>query len=148
MKRLPLALMLAATLSLVVGCAAWRSTMARFGVQEYERLDLGAAPIRALWVTRWDYRNERDVRRIIFDAADMGATDIIWQVRGQADAFYDSDIEPWGEELLEDLPPGVRQPPFDPLAIACQLAHGKGLRLHAWFNVMPLWKDRTPPKNR
>jgi uncharacterized lipoprotein YddW (UPF0748 family) len=148
MKRLPFALALASALTLLVGCAAWRSTMARFGVQDYERLDLGPAPIRALWVTRWDYRSERDVRRIIFDAAEMGATDVFWQVRGQADAFYDSDLEPWGEELLADLPPGVRAPTYDPLKVACTLAHAKGLRLHAWFNVMPLWKNRTPPQDR
>ncbi len=148
MRRPPLALLVSFAALLIVGCAAWRSAMHDLGVREYERIDLGPQPIRGMWVTRWDYRTERDVRRIIFNCAELGVTDIFWQVRGQADAFYESDFEPWGEELLEDLPPGVEEPPFDPLELACMLAQGKGMRLHAWFNVMPLWKDVTPPRSR
>lgn len=103
-------------------------------------------PTVALWVTRWDYRSAGDVDRIIADAAALGATDLLWQVRGQGDAFYPSDLEPWGQELLADLPAGTGDPGFDPLARAVQRAHDSGLRIHAWLNVMPLWKGPTPPR--
>ncbi|MGE3109807.1 MAG: glycoside hydrolase family 10 protein [Phycisphaerales bacterium] len=106
----------------------------------------GATPFRAIWVTRWDYRSEADVKRAISDAASLGVTDVMWQVRGQCDAYYKSDLEPWGETLLKDLPPGVTAPTFDPLSIALAEAHAKGLKVHAWMNMMPLWKGTTAPK--
>lgn len=100
---------------------------------------------RAIWVTRWDFRTPEDVRRIIADCASIQTTDIIWQARGQADAFYKSDLEPWGLELFRDLPPGTAEPSFDPLATAVAEAHARGMRLHAWVNAMPLWKGPKPP---
>lgn len=105
-----------------------------------------ATPFRAIWITRWDYRSAADVKRAIAEAASLHVTDIMWQVRGQADAFYKSDLEPWGEPLLRDLPPGVTEPGFDPLELAVAEAHARGIKLHAWVNVMPLWKGTTPPK--
>ncbi|GAB4383587.1 MAG: glycoside hydrolase family 10 protein [Phycisphaerales bacterium] len=107
---------------------------------------LTQGPIRGLWITRWDYRTPTDVTEAIERAASLGVTDVFWQVRGQADAFYRSAIEPWGEELLADLPPGTRDPGFDPLALAVVQAHLHGMRLHAWVNIMPLWKGKEPPK--
>lgn len=101
-----------------------------------------------LWVTRWDYRTPADVRDVIERAASAGFTDVVWQVRGQADAYYQSDLEPWGDEIMKGVPAGATTPGFDPLAIAVELAHASGLRLHAWVNVMPMWKGKTPPTNR
>ncbi len=105
-------------------------------------------PMRGLWITRWDFRSPSDVSEAIDRAASIGVTDVFWQVRGQADAFYRSPFEPWGEELLEDLAPGTTDPGFDPLELAIVQSHARGMRLHAWVNVMPLWKDKTPPKAR
>ncbi len=102
----------------------------------------------SIWITRWDYRSEADVRRAIEDAASLGAREVIWQVRGQADAFYPSRLEPWGEELTEFLPPWESAPPFDPLAVAIEAANERGLRLHAWINVFPLWRGTDPPADR
>lgn len=102
-------------------------------------------PFRGVWVTRWDFRTADDVRRIIAECASIQATDVIWQARGQADAFYRSDLEPWGRELFRDLPTGATDPGFDPLALAVKEAHSRGMRLHAWVNVMPLWKGAAPP---
>ncbi len=103
--------------------------------------------MRALWITRWDYRSADDVRKAIENAAWLGTTDVIWQVRGQGDAFYRSELEPWGHELLEDLPEDrkAQGPDFDPLELAVTEAHARGMKIHAWINVMPLWKDKTPP---
>ncbi len=117
-----------------------------------ERAPLSSATpfgeVYALWVTRWDYRTKEDVETIVRNAADLGITDLVFQVRGQADAFYKSAFEPWGEELLADLGPGATDPGFDPLKLACELAHQRRMRLHAWINVMPLWKGKSPPRNQ
>ncbi len=97
------------------------------------------AEIRAIWVTRWDYRTADDVRAIVANCASLGATDLIWQVRGQADAYYPSALEPWGELI------GGKDPGFDPLALAIAEARAKGMRLHAWINAMPIWRGKKPP---
>lgn len=100
---------------------------------------------RGLWVTRWDFRSVGDVRRAVDDAASLGITDLFWQSRGQADAFYKSAYEPWGRELFRDLPKGATAPSFDPLQTVCDAAKAKGIRVHAWVNVMPLWKGLEAP---
>lgn len=105
-------------------------------------------PMIGLWITRWDYRSPDDVRQCLSRAAELGCTDVFWQVRGAADAFYSSDLEPWGRELFRDLPPDAADPGFDPLALAVSEAHARGVKLHAWVNIMPLWKGRQPPTDR
>ena len=73
----------------------------------------GREPVRAIWVTRFEYRTETDVRSIISNCAKLGFNTILLQVRGQADAYYRSEIEPWADRL------GGKDPGFDPLAVAC-----------------------------
>jgi uncharacterized lipoprotein YddW (UPF0748 family) len=107
--------------------------------------DGAASEFRALWITRWDYLTRADVERAIREAKDLGVTDIMWQARGQCDAFYKSDLEPWGRELFAKLPGDARDPGYDPLALAVERAHAAGLRIHAWVNVYPLWKGTSPP---
>ncbi len=109
----------------------------------------GAGPLRAVWVTRWDYLTADDVRTIMRNCDRLGATDVMWQVRGQGDAYYQSDLEPWGQELFRDAEEPETLvtvgPGYDPLALAVDEAHRRGLRLHAWMNAMPLWKGTQPP---
>ncbi len=102
--------------------------------------------MHGIWVTRWDYRTALDVENAIDEIAAAGFTDVYWQVRGQADAYYRSSLEPWGQDLFRDRPDAT-DPGFDPLSVAVARAHEKGLRLHAWINVYPLWKGTTPPKD-
>jgi uncharacterized lipoprotein YddW (UPF0748 family) len=98
--------------------------------------------IRGLWVTRWDYHSPDDVRAILDDAVAAGLNQIYFQVRGEADAFYRSSLEPWGASLTGTL---GKDPGWDPLAVAVAEAHRRGLALHAWFNVASAWKGRSPP---
>jgi uncharacterized lipoprotein YddW (UPF0748 family) len=104
----------------------------------------GAEPpyhVRAAWVTRFEYRTENDVRRIVAAAAQAGLDTVLYQVRGNATAFYRSSFEPWAEEL------GGEDPGFDPLDVACEEAAARGLALHAWVNVMPAWRGSRPPRD-
>ena len=58
---------------------------------------------------------------------------IIFHVRPNTDAFYQSDIEPWSDYLTGEL--GKAPEPFyDPLAFAIEEAHKRGIELHAWLN--------------
>jgi len=98
-------------------------------------------PMRAMWVTRFDYRSERDVIEVFERCDDLRIDAVMFQVRGNATAFYKSASEPWAEEL------GGSDPGFDPLAVALREAHARGMRLHAWVNLMPAWWGTTPPKD-
>jgi len=98
-----------------------------------------SGPTKAVWVTRFDYKTPEDVTTIIENCRDAGFNTVIFQVRGNATAFYPSKIEPWAEQF------GFESPGFDPLALACSQAHRQGLELHAWVNVMPAWRGTTPP---
>ena len=100
------------------------------------------AEVRAIWVTRFEYRSEAEVRTILQNCAGLGFNTVLFQVRGQADAYYTSKIEPWSERL------GGKDPGFDPLDIACREAHRLGLALHAWVNALPAWRGKTPPADR
>lgn len=98
--------------------------------------------VRAIWVTRFEYQTEADVKAIFANCASLGFNTVLFQVRGQADAYYRSSIEPWAERL------GGRDPGFDPLDVACRESKRLGLSLHAWVNVMPAWRGKTPPVDR
>ncbi|MBU0638864.1 MAG: family 10 glycosylhydrolase [Planctomycetes bacterium] len=98
-------------------------------------------PMRAIWVTRFDYTTAEDVKRIVQNCADAGFNALLFQVRGNGTAFYDSSFEPWADEL------GGSDPGFDPLALACDEAHARGVELHAYVNVMPAWRGKQPPDN-
>jgi uncharacterized lipoprotein YddW (UPF0748 family) len=103
--------------------------------------------VRAIWVTRWDFRTEEDVRKILGRCAGLGFNRVIFQVRGQADAYYRSSLEPWGEGLAA-RPDQDGDPGFDPLEVALDESRKRGLELHAWFNVLPGWKGSTPPRSK
>ena len=100
------------------------------------------ASIRAIWVTRWDYKSPAGIAAIMENCRQAGFNTVLFQVRGNGTVFYRSRIEPWAEEL------GGRDPGFDPLALACREGHRRGLSVHAWVNVMPGWRGDKPPQNR
>ena len=95
--------------------------------------------VRAIWVTRFDYRSADDVSRIMDDCSRGGFNVVVFQVRGNGTVFYPSKIEPWAEQF------DFASPGFDPLALAVQEAHKRDMELHAWVNVMPAWRGTKPP---
>ena len=66
-------------------------------------------------------------------AAQLHFNAVFFQVRPLSDAMYASSIEPWSE-FLTGRQGQAPQPWYDPLALAIELAHQRGLELHAWFN--------------
>ena len=97
---------------------------------------------RALWVSRWDFKENQDVQAIVDKAASANMNVILFQVRGQADALYRSDLEPWAADLTGTL---GQDPGYDPLAELVEAAHAKGIEVHAWFNVYPAWMGQKEP---
>jgi uncharacterized lipoprotein YddW (UPF0748 family) len=58
---------------------------------------------------------------------------VIFQVRSECDAMYNSPYEPWSYWLTgkQGRPPS---PYYDPLQFAVKEAHKRGLEIQAWFN--------------
>lgn len=137
---------------LLPGCAAARRIETAF-TPSVKPLTM-AGPMRSVWVTRWDYQTPDDVRTIMRNLSQQGFTDVFWQVRGQGDAYYKSSLEPWGEALFR-ASPGDKTPPsravlekgpgFDPLELATREARSRGMRIHAWMNIIPLWRGAAEP---
>jgi len=83
------------------------------------RTTLSAAEQRAELVTLLD------------KAVQMGANAVVLQVRVNGEKLYAGGDEPWATALAgrTDVDPG-----YDPLQLAIDSAHARGLELHAWFN--------------
>lgn len=58
---------------------------------------------------------------------------VIFQVRPQADAVYQSDLEPWSY-YLSGVQGKAPEPFYDPLQFWVDAAHDRGLELHVWLN--------------
>jgi uncharacterized lipoprotein YddW (UPF0748 family) len=114
------------------------------------------AEFRGLWVTRFDwtdYGQPADPSRIdeiVNNAAYAGFNAIFFQVRGTADAYYKPGPEPWAQRVSGGV---LGQPPDsrwigkggDPLAYFIQQAHARGIELHAYINVYPVWDCGSLP---
>lgn len=108
---------------------------------------------RGLWVTRFDWTRGTSpaepakIDEIVNNAANAGFNAILFQVRGSADAYYAPGLEPWAQRVSGGA---LGQPPnpfWDPLAYFVERAHARGLQLHAYINVYPVWDNctNTPP---
>jgi uncharacterized lipoprotein YddW (UPF0748 family) len=58
---------------------------------------------------------------------------VIFQVRPQADALYQSSLEPWSY-YLTGVQGKAPDPFYDPLEFWVEAAHERGLELHVWLN--------------
>lgn len=108
--------------------------------------------IRAVWMSRFEYaqgKSSEESKAFIRNAFQKfhkaGINLILFQVRGNGDAFYQSQYEPWSNLLSDSL---GKDPGWDPLQFALQEAHGLGLELHAWINTFPAWKAENAPPTR
>jgi uncharacterized lipoprotein YddW (UPF0748 family) len=61
---------------------------------------------------------------------------VIFQVRPMCDALYESKLEPWSSFLTGKQ---GESPGYDPLKLAVEEAHKRGMELHAWFNPYRAW---------
>jgi len=88
-----------------------------------------ASETRALWVLRTSLTSPDSIAALVRTARDAGFNTLLVQVRGRADAYYTSALEPRAADLQ-------RQPAsFDPLATVLAKAHESGIRVHAWVNI-------------
>jgi uncharacterized lipoprotein YddW (UPF0748 family) len=94
--------------------------------------------VRAIWVTRFAYNSPAHVTTVINKAADAGFNVVYFQIRGAGDAYYQSSLVPWAARLTSPQTLG-KDPGWDPLQLAIDTAHSRGLQLHAYWNVYSAW---------
>ncbi|MDT0650918.1 glycoside hydrolase family 10 protein [Autumnicola edwardsiae] len=106
---------------------------------------LKIAEFRAAWVTsvaniNWpSQRNlttsqqQQEALEILDFLEEHNFNAVILQVRPQADALYESDLEPWSYFLTGETGKAP-QPYYDPLKFWTEAAHNRGMELHVWLN--------------
>jgi uncharacterized lipoprotein YddW (UPF0748 family) len=88
---------------------------------------------KALWVVRDKITSRGAIDDLMADATTRGIQDVVVQVRGRGDAYYDSKLEPRAETLANEG--------FDPLAHLVRAGAAVGVRVHAWANVFFVWSS-------
>jgi uncharacterized lipoprotein YddW (UPF0748 family) len=105
-----------------------------------------AREFRAAWVSPteggdWPSRpglsvdeQKSELRDLLDRAQEDGLNAVLLHVRVGADALYPSRRVPWSRYLLgrDGSPSDLSD--YDPLALAIDEAHARGLQLHVWFN--------------
>lgn len=99
-----------------------------------------AEQYRAFWVDAYHagYKNAAEVDRLVDDVAASHCNAIFVQVRRRADSYYLKTIEVPAQD------PTYTQS-FDALEYLTERAHARGIEVHAWFVVYPLWQPNLPP---
>ena len=96
--------------------------------------------VRGLWVVRSTMTSAQEIREMVDRAASAGFNTLLLQVRGRGDAFYRSRWEPRAETV-------EGSPGFDPLALAVEEAHARGMAVHAWVNTHLVWGMGALPRS-
>lgn len=107
-----------------------------------DTLPVEAVPeVRALWVVRTTLTSPEGIRTMVREAHAAGFNTLLVQVRGRADAFYRSSLEPRAAALAG------AGPDFDPLATVLAEARPLGLQVHAWVNANLVWGVGSLPED-
>lgn len=95
-----------------------------------------SAWLATVWAIDWPKTSGQSARKTELNAyldayESINATGICFQVRGMADAMYQSNLAPWSQYIS-----GTRgtSPGWDPLAYAVEQCHARGLECYAWLN--------------
>jgi uncharacterized lipoprotein YddW (UPF0748 family) len=100
---------------------------------------------KALWIKADELATDRRIRDAVRDAAAWGATDLLVQVRVRGDALYPSALVPASPVLTTKAGPAAGVLERDPLRLFLDLAHARGMRVHAWFNCFVAWSGPGAP---
>ncbi len=109
------------------------------GLNRTEAMAGAPAGLKGVWFSFLDWQLFlRGKDKGGFDAAFSSVCDvtlshglnaIFVHVRSHNDAVYPSSVYPWSSQMLNGADPG-----YDPLADMVEIAHSKGLAIHAWIN--------------
>ncbi|SDR91356.1 glycoside hydrolase family 10 protein [Christiangramia echinicola] len=79
------------------------------------------------------YQQQQEALKLLDFLKSHNFNAVIFQVRPQADALYQSELEPWSYFLTGEQGKAP-DPYYDPLDFWIKEAHKRGLELHVWLN--------------
>lgn len=133
-RREPLDEKISASLSLSTGESS-------SPVEQEEGKEKNETEMRAVWLSFYDWKTfttGKDLEgfreafsHICDNVAAFGLNTLIVQVRAFDDAMYPSQYFPWSQYASGVL---GQAPNYDPLEQMVEIAHQKGLAIHAWIN--------------
>ena len=97
---------------------------------------------RGVWIqTAWQDRYQKMspnecqayLTKLVDDLYIVGFNAVIFQVRPEGDAFYESEYEPWSR-FLTGVQGQSPNPAWDPMAFMIELCHKRNMEFHAWLN--------------
>jgi uncharacterized lipoprotein YddW (UPF0748 family) len=106
-------------------------------------LDAPKREFRGAWIqtvgqSRYRQMNSAAMKHYLSEVVrkldEAGINAVIFQVRPEADAFYQSELEPWSRFLTGEQGKAPDDPAFDPLTFLVDECHKRGMELHAWLN--------------
>src|SRR6185437_10961235 len=89
------------------------------------------------------WQQQAELIELLNRAVEMHLNGVIFQVRPEADALYQSAREPWSP-FLSGRMARAPEPYYDPLAFVVREAHARGLEVHAWFNPYRALQPASP----
>ena len=128
-------LLSAMLLLLVVSCATQKHTgKSVVSEQEYPKREFRGAWIQAV-NGQFQGMNEKQMKGYLIGMLDnlqkMNVNAILFQVRVEGDALYESHFEPWSRFMTGTQ---GNSPGWDPLAFMVEECHRRNMELHAWIN--------------
>jgi uncharacterized lipoprotein YddW (UPF0748 family) len=126
-------------------CSGSKSAAGKQELVQQQVPPQAAAEFRAAWVAtvaniNWPSKRglstaeqQREAIELLDFLKEHHFNAVIFQVRPQADALYQSNIEPWSY-FLSGVQGKAPDPFYDPLQFWTEAAHDRGLELHVWLN--------------
>lgn len=128
----------ACILAIVVSsCSLKKGTSSSQTYEQYPKREFRGAWIHTVGQGQYKNMNSKEMKTYFVSMLDrlqsMGINAIVFQVRPQADAFYNSKLEPWSVYLTGEQGRAMADG-FDPLAFMIDECHKRNMELHAWLN--------------
>ncbi|MEH2360903.1 glycoside hydrolase family 10 protein [Nostoc sp.] len=90
-------------------------------------------------------QQKAELSEIIAKLQALNFNALIFQVRPEGDALYESKLEPWSA-WITGTQGQAPEPFYDPLAFAIAECHKRNIELHAWFNPYRASTSTDPAK--
>lgn len=133
------------TISMVTSCKSSKK-VATTVTASREKQEFRGAWIQTAWQDRYMGKTPKQTQAYLTSLIDnlykAGFNAIIFQVRPEGDAFYESELEPWSR-FLTGTQGKAPNPIWDPMAFVIDLCHQRHMEFHAWINPYRMYASKN-----
>lgn len=104
---------------------------------EFPRKELRGVWVATVWELDWPMgaHDEASQKKKYLEYLDLfeecGINAVFFQIRSKADAYYESQYEPWSKSITGTA---GKNPGYDVLKFLIDETHSRGMQFHAWIN--------------